>query len=483
MIKKIVAKIEKRADLIAFLIILSFSLIYSLMSIRIHHQFQTFGWDLGVFDQGIWLWSKFKFPYTTFHEMWWLGDHFHLALIFLVPFYWLYENVGTLLIAQAFLTCFGGLPLYLLGKKITGNSLFNLSALIAYQLFYSLQWHTFAGFHELALLPLVLGGLLLFWETKKTFGYWLSFVILIFIKEELGFLIVAVGLWEILNNRKRWRQALLTIIGGALASFIIIHSLIPLFSEKGYIHFNYGMSGYSITDVWGTLLKKPWLMITTFFDSRIKLNTLWLTFWPWAFLPFFAPSTLILPFEQFASRFLDYYKTIRWTPFFAYSLPMATIMYWSSLYGFRNLQKFFSKKGLVKLTAFFIPFFLLVLTAIEDLLLHAPINSLFKKQFYLNEPWMEDNKKVFNCLPRHASVAAQNSLAPWLSQREKIKVLPEGIGYDFIVVDLHQGQSENNFRELGRLGTIKLVKELVETEQYRIICQENEAKVLEKIKE
>lgn len=450
------------------------------MSVRIHEQFQTFGWDLGVFDQGIWLWSKFQFPFTTFHNMWWLGDHFHLSIVLIAPFYWLFENVRTILIVQAILTCVGGWPLFLLSKKITRNNLFSIAALFGYLLFFSLQWHTFSGFHEFALLPVVLGCLLLFWETKKTIYYWLCSVIMIFIKEELGFLLAVIGIWQLLTDRKRWQQSIVTIFLGISISIVLIYWIIPSLAGKSYIHFDYGKSGYTVIDVIKNIILNPSLIFVSFVDSQIKLRTLWITFWPWGFLSLLAPSTLVVHFEQFASRFLDYQKTIRWTPYFIYNFPMATIMFWSSIYGFKNIQQRINQKRVKVAVNIIIPLMLIILVVLENILLHAPILSLFKKQFYTNESWMADNKKAFLCIPKNVSLAAQNSLAPWLSQRQKIKVLPEGIGYDYIIVDLHEGQSENNFRELGRIGTINLINELIVQKQYKIICEEKDTKVLQK---
>lgn len=475
------SKITKNYDnRIAIGLIIFFSLIYSFMSVRIHNQFQTFGGDLGIFDQGIWMWSQFKFPFSTFEDVWWLGDHFHLALLLIVPFYWIYSNVRTLLVIQAVLCSLGGLPLYFLSKRITKNSFFSLVTLLGYLLFYSFQWNIFSGFHEYALFPLFFGSLLLFWETKNKFGYWLSSILLVFVVEEFGFLLAGFGIWQLLRDKKRWKQAVLTILLGSLSSLIIIYFIIPHLAGKDYIHFNYGQSGYSIIDVFKNIIRKPWLLINAFIDSKIKLETLWITFWPWAFLPFFSPLTLILPFEQFSARFLDYNKVVRWTPFFIYSLPMTTLMYWGSIYGYKNLFLRLKKKAR-KVFSILVPLIIFLLIILEDVVMHAPINSIFKKQFYVDEVWFADNKKIFKCVPPTSSVAAQNNLVPWLSQREKIKALPDGIGYDYIVVDLHEGQSENNFQTLHRTGTIELVNKLVADKEYKIICQENNSKVLKKL--
>jgi hypothetical protein len=96
---------------------------------------------------------------------------------------------------------------------------------------------------------------------------------------------------------------------------------------------------------------------------------------------------------------------------------------------------------------------------------------------------MEDNQKVFSCIPEEASLSAQNSLAPHLSQREKIKVFPEGLkeGYDYLVFDLHSGQSENSFFFFGSERTKYVADDIVARGLYKIVCREGDALVLSKI--
>src|SRR3990167_290836 len=108
-----------KTDVLVIATVIIFSIIYALMSIVKHNSFQTFGWDLAVFDHGIWQWAHFKIPYSSFHDLPWLADHFHLILITLAPFYWIWSDVRVLLIVQAFLVSFGALPLYYLSKKVT----------------------------------------------------------------------------------------------------------------------------------------------------------------------------------------------------------------------------------------------------------------------------------------------------------------------------------------------------------------------------
>lgn len=478
-IKKIILS---KTDISVWLMVVIFSAVYAFMSVHKHNSFQTFGWDLAVFDHGIWQWANFKIPYSPFHDLPWLADHFHLILIILAPFYWIWSDVKVLLISQAILVCFGALPLYYLSKKITKNNLFSFIVILGYLLFYSLQSFIFSDFHEFAYLPITFGGVMLFWELKKTYLYWIFFILTLLVKEEVGLLLAAFGLWTLIYDRSRFKQSLLSIISGLIFTFGMIYFIMPLIGGRPYIHSEYGQSGKTLTGVLLNIIKNPFYLFSSFIDSPVKINTVLTTFWPWGFLPLFCPSSLILALEQLVSRFLDYGKPIRWTLLFAYSLPMATIMAWGSIYGFNNAIKLTHK--ITKIPKSFlstgISLILLTLVIISNLILHGPINNVLKPQFYYREKWIDDNLTVLRCIPQKISVSAQNSLAPWLSQREEINVFPKGIGSDYIILDLHSGQSENSFTFLGGKNTKIVMDDLIQKGYYEPICKSGLAVVLKK---
>lgn len=471
-----------KIDISAWFLIIIFSIIYAFMSVQKHNVFQTFGWDLAIFDHGIWQWANLKFPFSSFHDLPWLADHFHLILVTLVPFYWIWSDVKVLLIAQAILVCLGALPLYYLSKKVTQNYLFSFCLILGYLFFYSLQSFIFSDFHEFAFLPVTFGGVLLFWELRKMFLYWIFLMLTLLVKEEVGLLMAAFGLWGLVNDKTRWKHSLLTIVIGLGYTFLMLFSVMPVIGGQIYRHSGFGQSGQSLDDVVLKILTNPSYLVNSFIDSPVKINTILNTFWPWGFLPLFSPISLILVLEQFASRFLDYGKPIRWTLLFAYSLPMATIMAWSSIYGFNNLINMLHKVigQSKKVLSLLVTLILLFLIISQDVFLHGPINTLFKRQFYSREKWIDDNLQVLRCVPQNVSVSAQNSLAPWLSQRKNIKVFPKGIGFDYIVLDLHPGQSENSFHFLGSKNTKIVMDDLINKRYYEPVCQKGLAVALKR---
>src|SRR4029453_15559085 len=55
-----------------------------------HARFGTFGFDLGIFDQGVWLLSRFRDPFVTIRGLPLFGDHASYILVLVAPLYWLW---------------------------------------------------------------------------------------------------------------------------------------------------------------------------------------------------------------------------------------------------------------------------------------------------------------------------------------------------------------------------------------------------------
>src|SRR3990167_3361987 len=95
-----------------------YAVIFSVLAVRNHQLYQTFGWDLGFFDQLMWQASRGNFNFvSTIGNINLLGDHFQPVLYLLAPLYWIWNDVRIILIAKALLVVAAVLPLYFLAKK------------------------------------------------------------------------------------------------------------------------------------------------------------------------------------------------------------------------------------------------------------------------------------------------------------------------------------------------------------------------------
>ena len=68
------------------LAVLAFAVVYSLTGILRHRDFGS-SVDVAIFDQGIWLLSRFEAPVSSIKGYNIFGDHFHPVIFLFVPFY------------------------------------------------------------------------------------------------------------------------------------------------------------------------------------------------------------------------------------------------------------------------------------------------------------------------------------------------------------------------------------------------------------
>src|SRR5436305_8483469 len=76
-----------RAALLAMVVV--WSVVFIALGTLRHERYGTFSFDLGIYDQGIWLLSRLRVPFVTIKGLHLFGHHTNLILFLLVPFYWL----------------------------------------------------------------------------------------------------------------------------------------------------------------------------------------------------------------------------------------------------------------------------------------------------------------------------------------------------------------------------------------------------------
>jgi uncharacterized membrane protein len=88
-----------------------------------HARFGTFGFDLGIFDQGVWLLSRFQDPFVTIRGLPLFGDHGSYILVLIAPLYWIWADPRLLLLLQAICLAIPAVSVYLIGTRRLGARL------------------------------------------------------------------------------------------------------------------------------------------------------------------------------------------------------------------------------------------------------------------------------------------------------------------------------------------------------------------------
>lgn len=391
------------------------SSVYAVGSLVKHSHFETLG-DLAVFNQGIWQYSKIKWPFITMHlNRPFLGDHFHPILITIVPFYWIFPNEKTLLFLQPFIVLSAIFPLFLIGLRITKSYFFSFCIIFAYSLYIPLQYAIFYDFHEIIFLPPLFAWAYYFSILNRQVFTSIFLILVLLTKEELGFFVAGFALYLILFKSK-WRKfGLVWLIAGLGYSLLMMYFLIPAIGGN-YLYFNYGSLGQTPAEVIINIFKNPIRSIQLFFDAPVKRETLYRTFYPFAFLPLLSPLGFLLSFEQIFTRFFDLRTITRWTIGYHYSVPMAIVAALGTILSvdyFSNFIKKYKKVFLIVLGIL-----LIFLTRIEQI--NASAILLIKTpQFWQRDSWMDNIESAIRQIPPQSSVATQVNIISHLSQRER----------------------------------------------------------------
>lgn len=458
---------------IYFLIAL-FTSIYTAAAIIRHSYFESFAFDLGIFDQSIWLYSRLKIPYSTIKEMIVLGDHFSPSLAILAPFYWLFNDVRILLFLQAFITCFGALPIFLISKKYLKNNFISLIFSFAYLTYFGLQNALLFDFHEITIITGLIPWLFYLLIRKKWVLYFFLTLIFLGLKEDASIITGSIGLFLIFKF-KNYRVGLLTIILSIVSFFLVTKVLIPTLNPAGF-HYQPQIP----------LTVKEWWL--TFTYPPIKIRTLLISFLPLAYLPIFSFSGSIPIIFHFLEHFPGKDLIGRWDIYLHYRAPLASLMAIAAILGTKNInERLLTSKQKTKINNL-LGSVILTCVIVTQYFFHLPLNSLFKKAFYAKRTFVSDINYLISKIPKEASVATQNNIAPHLTHREEIYLFPniqnpKRLKPEYILLDLRENQPPNNFFtgvHYGRDYIKNEVNILMKTKEYKIIDQKNQAVLLKK---
>lgn len=399
--------------------IIGLSMVYSALSIVRHNHFQSGGFDLGIYDQVAWQYAHIQWPYNTIKDRFILGDHLTLTLPLLAPLFWFWDDARMLLIFQAFWISFSALAIY----KITILRLTTITrpryvcqwtalcVSIVYSLFYGIQYLVFFDFH-----PVVIGVGLLAWiayflESGKTRWLAAAVALLLLTQENMG--IALAGLGFIYFFRQPFRRTSIAFIIIGIGVSLIASRVIAYFSPVGFeyqpeIPFN------------------PWIAVTRFFDHPEKLQVWWWSFASFSFLPLLSPGAVFAVVSDLAQYFITGEHFVQmWTPYKHHRAILGVFLGLGTVDAI-VLLRYFGEKVQTHYRQSKLSFELLIgmffvgVTFYLQYSWHLPLNKLAKAEYWKEEPWMGDNRKLFSLIPSGAAVATQQNFVPQLSHRNKI---------------------------------------------------------------
>jgi uncharacterized membrane protein len=373
------------------------------VAVRRHRAFHTAGFDLGIFDQALWNTAHGRLLFSSIKgEISLLADHLDPLQLLLVPLYRVAPSPLIPLVAQALALGLGAVPLYWLARRRFPGSILAAAFPLAYLLYLPLRSANRFDFHPTAFAPVLL-LLALYWMDEARWGRMLGCLVLAGLaKENLPAAGMAVGLYlALVRGRVRLGAALLAGFGAWLAAGLFW--VIPAFNPAGYPYWSrYGTGG-------GTL---------ALLDAR-KLAYLVRLYGPVAFLPWLAPSTLLLAAPFLAQNLLataeaqvsiDYHYALELVPFVFYGAVAGAAALRGRLAGGEAPGRWDHRLAGLLLAA--------------SLLFHGRPEMLHLRQY---RPTDHHARLVAALarIPPDAPVSAQNRLVPHLAHREFVYVFPD----------------------------------------------------------
>jgi uncharacterized membrane protein len=297
----------RHADWAPWLIACAVFAVYTPVSVFRYLQLNPSSWDLGIFTELVKQYAHLRAPVADIRGAGvnLLGDHFSPAVALIAPFFLIVPSAVTLLVAQALLVAVSVVPVTRAAQEKLGRHA-GWAVGAAYGFSWGLQQMIDFDFHEIAFaVPLLAFSLsaLLRGRTRAAVAWALP---LVFVKEDEGFTVAAIGLlmiivgrWRDGSGRAAVRGGQLLIVWGIAWSVVSIAVIIPHFSLSH--HYQYWSDGGTLSP--GGHFSAAGVFRQLFTSWPTKLQTTLMIGLPAAFIALRSPLALAaLP--SVALRFL-----------------------------------------------------------------------------------------------------------------------------------------------------------------------------------
>ncbi len=259
-------------------------------------RFSAFDFDMGIYDQGVWLLARGRM-FSTVRGLPILGHHVNLNLLLFAPFSWLGLASPTFLsVVQAVSLGVGAVPVFLLARHRLGHPWLAVALAFAYLAHPSLQWMTWELFHPdaMAITPLLFAYYLAVVRRWRWFA--VAVVYALGWKEDVALFVVLLGLLLALRGERRIG---LGTAGAAAVWFVVAtRVIIPALHDAGpfYADF-YGDLGDSTTEIAVNVVRHPdrtWEHL----ENANGLRYVGDVFAPYGYTSFLAPLVVLMGLPQ-----------------------------------------------------------------------------------------------------------------------------------------------------------------------------------------
>ena len=232
-----------------------------------HGLFQSNAWDLGIFDQAVYLISQGETPICSFLGFHILGDHAALIFYPLSLLYKIYPDVHWLLAVQAVALALGAIPTWYLSVQAGLNRTQAVTMIWVYWLYPLVFNVNLSDFHpEVIAMPAILGAV---WAARRgnIGGFCGAIAVILSCKAILSLTVAAMGIWLLLEKRRI--SGAIAIVSGIAWFLITTQIIIPFYTGADaaveMADSRYRYLGDTVLEIAQNLLLNPNLVFSKLF--------------------------------------------------------------------------------------------------------------------------------------------------------------------------------------------------------------------------
>ena len=421
---------------------LLFAVLTAVTAVQRHHEYRTYRNDMGNMVQVVDNTAHGRILQMTGgdgRQINRLAAHVDPILaVFALP--WLvWPDPAMLLVAQAALVALAAWPVFLLGRRVLGDTAAAALCAAAALLYPPLQFAALDEFHPVTLvIPLLLFAFVFLEEDRR----WLAVPFLVLAalcKEEIPLVIALMGLYFALRKRALW--PLLITAAAGLYFLLAVGVVIPHFNGGSSSHFLNRYSGgeESMRSLATGLLAHPWRVVTTLLAPS-GLAYLVKLLWPLGFTSLLSPLTFLISLPELLINLLSS-KPQQHSIAYHYVAAEAPFVIAAMVLGLRRLSGWFGrgsgktrKRGPQRISRLLAG--AVVAVALVATLTVGPLSGARPGWgLALTPAHRAVIAEALGKVPADASVSADNALGAQLSERQRITTFPLIGGAEYVVLD------------------------------------------------
>ncbi len=403
--------------------VFAYTIYFCAVTFQRHDRLHTTLYDMGIFDQAVWLISRGHSAFLTTRGMHVLSDHFTPILYLLAPLYWIWDSPKVLLTAQSLSLALAAIPLFHIALHRLHSPVLALIIAVTYLLYPPMQWMNIFDFHTESFAPLLVLSMFWFLVRSQHRSCCIMAILLLLCKETMGLVVACIGIHALFRGERKFGSALILLgvvglVGGMLVMRAFNHGQ-P--SQYISLYASYGDSAPSIARY---MLTHPARIIAQL-TSQLNLKYLVGLLAPVGFLVLLTPEYIALALPTFLANMLSDRPQMHTTTY-QYNATILPFLFIGVAHVEQVLEKWRRALSLRWRNACHIGVGVLLIVACAHAVAGGPLSSGSDTRQTSQSAAKRAGilGRALAVIPAQASVSAQTAIGAQLAHRRRLYMFP-----------------------------------------------------------